>query len=263
LDDLKAINANRCGDRTLASLYLHSKESGMHKALSKIFAVGFLLLVHVAAVAAPKSVTVTYEATRNGQPFANISESYSEENGRYRIVSETKGIGVYALFGVRRLLSEGEVTAAGLKPLHFELHQGDNAKRSLYADFDWMNNTLNMKVKGKPVRATLEPGTQDISSLIYQFMFLQPKGETFKIPVTTGKKLKQYEYLVAGRNVPLSLPAGDYQTTHLQDGAPDADEDSKELWLGGAASHYLPVKLVMRDDKGAVIEQVMTSLHAE
>lgn len=235
----------------------------MNKVFSKVFALSFFLLVHSVSVAAPKSVTVTYEATRNGQLFANVSETYTEENGKYRIVSETKGVGVYALFGVRRLLSEGEVTVAGLKPLHFELHQGDNAKRSLFADFDWANSSLNMKVKGKQVTATLEPGTQDISSLIYQFMFVQPTGESFKLPVTTGKKLKQYEYLVAGRDVPVDVPAGSYKTIHLQDGAPDADEDSKELWLGGAASHYLPVKLVMRDDKGAVIEQVMTSLHAE
>ncbi|MDZ4097317.1 MAG: DUF3108 domain-containing protein [Methylophilaceae bacterium] len=235
----------------------------MNKVFSKVFALSCFLLVHSVSVAAPKSVIVTYEATRNGQLFANVSETYTEENGKYRIVSETKGVGVYALFGVRRLLSEGEVTSAGLKPLHFELHQGDNAKRSLFADFDWANNSLNMKVKGKPITTTLEPGTQDISSLIYQFMFVQPKGESFKLPVTTGKKLKQYEYLVAGRDVPVDVPAGSYKTIHLQDGAPDADEDSKELWLGGAASHYLPVKLVMRDDKGAVIEQVMTSLHAE
>ncbi len=235
----------------------------MNKVFSKVCAFSFFLLLCTISVAAPKSVTVTYEATRNGQLFANVSETYTQENGKYRIVSETKGVGVYALFGVRRLLSEGEVTSAGLKPLHFESHQGDNAKRSLFADFDWANNRLNMQVKGKPVSATLEPGTQDISSLIYQFMFVQPKGESFKLPVTTGKKLKQYEYVVAGRDVPVDVPAGSYKAVHLKDGAPDADEDSKELWLGGAASHYLPVKLVMRDDKGYVIEQVMTSLHAE
>lgn len=235
----------------------------MNKIFSRIFVLSVFLMVYSVSFAAPKSVTVTYEAKRNGQLFANISETYTQENGKYRIVSETKGVGVYALFGVRRLLSEGEVTASGLKPLHFEVHQGDNDKRSLFADFDWVNSTLNMKVKGKPVTAKLEPGTQDISSLIYQFMFVQPKGESFKLPVTTGKKLKQYEYLVAGRDIPISVPAGDYQAIHLQDGAADADEDSKELWLGGAKSHYLPVKLVMRDDKGAVIEQVMTSLHAK
>lgn len=215
------------------------------------------------AMAAPKAVTLTYEATRNGQPFANITETYTQENGKYRIESETRGIGVYALFGVRKLLSEGEVTASGLKPLHFELHQGDNAKRSLFADFDWANSKLNMKVKGKPVTATLEKGTQDISSLIYQFMFVQPQGETFTLPVTTGKKLKVYKYNVTGRDVQVSVPAGTYKTIHLQDAAADADEDSKELWLADADNFYLPVKLVMRDDNGAVIEQVLTGLHAE
>lgn len=236
----------------------------MQHVLSKVFAICLLVLSQsiTVAIAAPKSVTVTYEATRNGQPFANISETYTEKNGKYRIESETRGIGAYALFGVRRLLSEGEVGASGLKPLHFESHQGGNVKRSLFADFDWANNVLNMKVKGKPVTATLQAGTQDIGSLIYQFMFVQPKGESFKLPVTTGKKLKQYEYRVAGRGVPVSVPAGTYKTIHLQDAAADADEDSKELWLGSAEVYFLPVKLVTRDDKGA-IEQVLTSLHAE
>lgn len=235
----------------------------MQHVCSKIIAVFLLALIQSVAVAAPESVTLNYEASRNGQPFANITETYTVQNGKYRIESVTKGIGVYALLGERRLTSEGEVGKGGLKPLHFELHQGGNPKRSLYTDFDWAASTLQMKVKGKLLTETLPGGTQDISSLIYQFMFVQPAGNTFKLPVTTGKKLKMYEYRVAGRDVPLTVPAGSYNTLHLRDAGEDADEDSKELWLGGAATHFLPVKLVMRDDKGAVIEQVLTSLHAK
>ncbi len=234
----------------------------MQHVLAKLMVIGFLLVSQSLALAAPKSLTVTYEATRNGQPFANITETFTQQDGKYRIESETRGIGVYALFGVRRLLSEGEVGPSGLKPLHFELHQGSEAKRSLFADFDWPGNQLNMKVKGKPVTAELQPGAQDIASLIYQFMFVQPKSESFKLPVTTGKRLKLYEYRVAGRDVPVSVPAGSYKTMHLQDAAEDADEDSKELWLGNARVYFLPVKLVTRDDKGE-IEQVLTGLHAE
>jgi hypothetical protein len=235
----------------------------MQHVFSKIIAVFLLALSQSVAIAAPKSVTLNYEASRNGQPFANITETYSEQNGKYRIESVTKGIGVYALLGERRLTSEGEVGKGGLKPLHFELHQAGNPKRSLYTDFDWAAKTLNMKVKGKLVTAELLPGTQDISSLIYQFMFVQPPADVFKLPVTTGKKIKMYEYHVAGRDVPVSVPAGSYKTLHLRDAGDNADEDSKELWLGGAASHFLPVRLIMRDDKGAVIEQVLTSLHAK
>jgi len=234
----------------------------MQHVLAKLAVIGFLLVSQSLALAAPKSLTVTYEATRNGQPFANITETFTQQDGKYRIESETRGIGVYALFGVRRLLSEGEVGPSGLKPLHFELHQGAEAKRSLFADFDWPGNQLNMKVKGKPVTAELKPGTQDIASLVYQFMFVQPKGESFRLPVTTGKRLKVYEYRVAGRNVPVKVPAGTYKTMHLQDAAENVEEDSKELWLGGAGVYFLPVKLVTRDDKGD-IEQVLTGLHAE
>jgi hypothetical protein len=56
------------------------------------------------------------------------------------------------------------------------------------------------------------------------------------------------------------VPAGKYKTIHLVEAATSNDE--KELWLG-AEGHYLPVKLVMRDDNGAKIEQILTSLHAE
>ncbi len=234
----------------------------MQHVLAKLVVIGFLLVAQSLALAAPKSLTVTYEATRNGQPFANITETFTQQDGKYRIESETRGIGVYSLFGARRLLSEGEVGPSGLRPLHFELHQGAEAKRSLFADFDWPGNQLNMKVKGKPVTAELKSGTQDIASLIYQFMFVQPTGESFKLPVTTGKRLKQYKYRVAGRNVPLTVPAGSYKTMHLQDAAENAEEDSKELWLGDARVYFLPVKLVTRDDKGD-IEQVLTGLHAE
>lgn len=234
----------------------------MQHVLAKLAIIGCLLVAQSVAVAAPKSLTVTYEATRNGQPFANITETYTQQGGKYRIESETRGIGVYALFGVRRLLSEGEVGAAGLKPLHFESHQGGEAKRSLFADFDWAANRLNMKVKGKPVATELMPGAQDIVSLVYQFMFVQPEGMSFKLPVTTGKRLKQYEYRVAGRNVPVTVPAGSFKTVHLQEGAENVEDDSKELWLGDASVYYLPVKLMTRDDKGD-IEQVLTGVHAE
>ena len=235
----------------------------MKQMISRWMGWGCVLALSLAATtlqAAPKQVELVYEATRNGQPFATITESYKQENGRYRIESVTKGVGVYALFGERRLISEGEVTAEGLKPSHFELHQGDNARKSLFADFDWAGNKLTMKVKGNPTTVPLETGAQDISSLLYQFMFKQPSGEQFNLPVTTGKKFRNYQYKVTARDTPLAVPAGNYKTIHLVEAAASSDE--KELWLG-AEGHYLPVKLVMRDDNGAKIEQILTSLHAE
>lgn len=229
--------------------------------ISRIRTLSLLLLcVSNLAVAAPKQVKLTYEATRNGQPFATVSETYRQEGSRYRIESVTKGIGVYALFGERKLTSEGEVTAQGLKPEHFELHQGDNEKRSLYTDFDWAGNQLKMKVKGKPNTVPLEAGAQDISSFIYQFMFAPPSGSEVKLPVTTGKKLRTYHYHIDAKDESLEVGAGKFKVMHLSEAV--SDEDGKELWLA-VEQHYLPVKLMMVDDKGSKIEQVLTGIDVE
>jgi hypothetical protein len=227
---------------------------------NSILAACCLLAVSVVQ-AAPRQVELVYEATRNGQPFATVTETFRQENGRYRIESVTQGVGVYALFGKRRLMSEGEVTEQGLKPSHFELHQGDNDKKSLLTDFDWPQNQLNMQVKGKTITVPLEPGAQDLASFIYQFMFCPPVGEDVNMPVTTGKKLRSYHYRVTERDVTLDLPGGHFKTLHLVDATPDG-EDSKEFWLA-TDRHHLPVRLEMRDDKGAKIEQILTSVHAE
>jgi len=227
---------------------------------------GFLLISQLAftsiVIAAPKSVSLVYEVARHGQPFATVTETYQQKNGRYRIESVTKGVDAYALFGERKITSEGEVTSQGLKPSHFELHQGENEKKSLFADFDWAANRLTMKVKGKSTKVPLEKGTQDIVSFAYQFMFSPPKSGALTLPVTTGKRLRVYNYVVAERNVPLELPAGKFKTVHLVNASKDASDDQKELWLG-AEAYSLPVRLLVVDENGMKTEQTLTSLHAE
>lgn len=221
-----------------------------------------LLLCFVATLAnaAPKQLTAVYQATRNGQPFATVTETFRQENGKYRIESITEGLGAYALFGKRRLLSEGEVTAEGLRPRHFEQHLSNNEKKSIIADFNWETKTLSMKVKHSVTTATLEKGTQDITSMAYQFMFVQPTGNEMILPVTTGKRLKTYRYKVADRGLPLEIAAGKFKTLHLVD--TDTSGDERELWLGNESQH-IPVRLSSRDDSGSKIEQTLTSLHVE
>ena len=120
----------------------------------------------------PKHIQTHYVVTKDGLAFANVHEDYVVTGNSYKVESITKGIGVYALLGVRKLTSTGKVTSLGLKPMHFELHQGNNPNKALFTDFDWTNNTLRMKVKGESREAKLSAGTQDLASYAYQFMFL-------------------------------------------------------------------------------------------
>lgn len=224
-----------------------------------------LLISHPALAASNtpyKHITLTYQVVRQNQPFANITETYTQDNGHYQIESTTKGIGVYALLGKRVLKSNGDVTPEGLKPVHFELHQGDNEKKAAYAEFDWPNNTLTMKAKGETTTAPLSAGTQDLLSFAYQFMFARPTNDGLNLAVTTGKKLKNYSYQVKAKDEVLNLPTGNVSTLHLSNANPDAGNDDKEFWLS-QDHRFLPVRIIMHDDTGAVIEQTLTSVTAD
>ena len=166
------------------------------------------------------------------------------------------------MFGERVLSSRGELTAQGLKPLRFELRQGDNAKKALLAEFDWAKQNLRMTVKGKAKDAKLEAGTQDLASFAYQFMYLpKPLKDSVTVTLTTGKKLNQYQYNIKPEAETIDSAGVQYKTLHLAPAAQDGQE-TKELWLA-TDYHYLPVRILLVDDNGQKLEQTLTELHIE
>ncbi len=214
------------------------------------------------AFAAPKSVTLTYQATRNGKPFANVTETFKQTGDQYVIESVTEGVGLAALFGKRILKSEGIVTAEGLRPKHFEQHQGDNEKKAVYADFDWIINQLSMKNKGNVTTEPLAKGTQDVVSFPYQWMLFPPKADEISLPITTGKKQRVYNYKAVEREVSLTVDAGQFKTLHLSNVSETGGGNEKEFWLA-VDSFYLPIKIIMREENGTIIEQTLTSMHID
>ena len=219
--------------------------------------------------ARPKNIHLVYEVIRNGQAFATITESYKQSGNEYHIVSITKGIGVYALLGERTLTSDGTVTAEGLKPAHFELHQGDNVKKWLSTDFDWANNRLNMTIKGSVKTVPLLAGTQDLASFPYHFMSMpldkiltEKKSQAdVTLNVTTGKKVNIYVYKTIAQDTVLELAAGKFKTLQLTSAKDNATDDNKQIWLA-TDKYYLILRTTTHDENG-VIEQSLKSLQFE
>lgn len=232
---------------------------------TSIYCLGLVASVNVAYAAnkapeTPQKVEMEYQVTRNGQPFATVNERFVIENGRYTLESVTKGKGVYALFGKRVLTSEGEVTAEGLKPSHFEALQ--NNKKNQSADFDWVANTLTINNKGNVESVPLDKGAQDLASFGYQFMYAPVQTADVAVSLTTGRNLRVYRYKVLERDAVLETPAAKYKTVHLINASTDPKDDKKELWLG-AENYHLPVRIVFHDDTGATIDQVLSSVNVE
>ena len=211
--------------------------------------------------ALPISVQLEYDVARDGKLFARVKESFTQNGKQYRIQSITKGVGIYALLGERKLTSTGAVTKAGLKPNHFELHQGKNDNKTLIADFDWAKNTLSMQKKDEKQTEKLSAGTQDLASYAYQFMFNPPLKDDITVTMTTGKKLNVYQYKVLARGTNLNLAKTNYKTLQLSNEAP-AGQDKKQLWLA-QDQFYLPVRYQLTDDDGDSYEQTLTKIHVE
>ena len=217
-----------------------------------------LFFVTTSAYAVPKKMILIYEVKRDGKLFANVTETFSQDGKSYSIQSVAKGIGIYALLGERKLISRGEVTKAGLQPIHFESLQSKKASKALINDFDWKNHVLNMQIKGEQEQQPLETGTQDLLSIMYQFMFVPPKGSMIKVPVTIGKKLRTHEYQVKAKPTLLNTRAGSFKAIEL---ANAGNPEEKKIYLA-VDQRYIPVKIELREDD-ATIEQIVTKVKFE
>jgi hypothetical protein len=222
---------------------------------------GTLVFSTQMAFAIPKNIQLEYDVLRNGKRFATLNETFSQNGKQYSINSVTKGLGIYALLGQRTMTSTGEVTKEGLKPNHFELHQGKGGKKAYISDFNWAKNKLNMQMNGDNKTEPLANGTQDLASYVYQFMYSPPKADEVKVTLTTGKKLNQYRYKVVQRDVMLDAANNRYKTILVANDAA-ASDDKKQLWLA-EGQNYLPVRYKLTDDDGNEFEQVLTKIHVE
>lgn len=209
--------------------------------------------------AAPQAVNAAYRLTKMGQPFGVARETFRRDGDIYKIESITSAVGIFALFtkGKIRLISTGEITAAGLRPHHFEHHRGDDPARRIAADFDWDKHGVTHRYDGKTETAELSPGTQDRISLLYQFMFVPPRGAGIELTMSNGRQLNRYFYQVVGEET-LVTPAGRFETVHLSR-REGGRRDGVEVWLA-KERHYFPVRIVVEEKDGGALEQELTSL---
>lgn len=218
------------------------------------------LAVTAATPSPPQSVSASYNVLRNGAHVGVMRESFEAADGRYRISSETRAVGLLAIFAPNplRVTSSGRLTGAGLLPLHFEGRRGDDDPRQVRADFDWEGARLKVARSGRNEVLPLPPGTQDQLSIMYQFMFIAPDGmRELHLSRTTGRRMERHHYTVRA-GVEIDSPIGRVMTVHLvrQHGP---EESGVEIWL--APQHrYLPMRMLILDDNGARYEQVITRL---
>jgi hypothetical protein len=209
----------------------------------------------------PKGVKATYNAYMNGMTIGAITEQFETEGGTYRIVSETRPMGL-ATFLQRqplKFVSTGELTPEGLRPAHFEGRRSAADPPQVSADFDWTQGQIYLKHNGKAESVPIAAGAQDRLSIMYQFMFVaQPeKARQIDFWMTNGRKFDQYRYRMAA-DVELDTPIGRLKTLHFVKQR-EPGSGHAEVWLSTQHQH-VPVKVVIIERDGMRFEQIIQTL---
>lgn len=203
----------------------------------------------------PSILELKYELTQNGESLGTVIEKFMiDEVGNYHIESITKGIGLYALFGDRVLISEGKISFEGLKPKRFEVHQGSNASKNATVDFDWENQILITRYKGSETKENIENKTQDLISYLYQFNYENFDEPMIEFVAATGKKYKKYQFRVVDKKVELSLGNLNFETTSIQSIAEKDGKSETQIWLNNKL-YRLPIRIRYHEKNGTTLEQ--------
>lgn len=227
-----------------------------------IFALLVCLLPAMGAFAAPEKYTFTYSVSRAGQEIGETKETFEQGNGRYRVESTSVPKGAVAVFvaDTFRIISEGESSAKGLRPQHFEYHRSTRPNKAVITDFDWPNKRLTARFEGKTETHPLPDNAQDRLSAIYQLRYWPKDMAKQSLPITSGKEVKTLLYKRIGDET-VKTPLGTFRAVHFaRDRTPD--DDGIHLWVSD--KFPAPVKIVLEDKKrGTKSEQVLTGVQRE
>lgn len=210
----------------------------------------------VAAAPAHK-VEIAYELSRNGTSIAETVERLEHDGKAYRISSETKGKGLFALRGDATRTSRGAIGPAGLRPAEFEDKR--SGRDTVKAKLDWNAHKLTLQGKEGAVETKVLPeDAQDRLSFQYSFAFHPPGSTPIGFSVTDGKGVSTSVYEVAGREK-LNTPAGEFETLKLARRKNNPDDRSSEIWLA-VKRNFLVVRVLVTEKNGTRIDQVATRL---
>jgi hypothetical protein len=215
-----------------------------------------LALLPAAALGAPpRHVAVQYELSRNGSVVAEVRETLEHDGASYKIVSEGRGKGIYALLAAGSVsrTSEGAVAGDGLRPRQFRDRRGS---RETSARFDWPGKTLVQERKGQSESQPLPDNAQDRLSFVWKFAFAPPRnGAVVESVVADGRGAPaRYRYAIAGTEV-LKTAAGELETLHLVKQREPDDARVTEIWLA-IKRDYVPVRILVVDKDGTRLDQV-------
>lgn len=193
----------------------------------------------------PKKGRITYTLFLGNDRFSvgKTIQSWEIEAGAYKLGSVSETTGIADLFASQHLnsLSEGRITASGLRPETFLMSRKRHGEtEAAKAAFDWDKEQITL---GRaPLQRTdkLPAGSQDMVSFIYQLSLAPPSPGRIRLPITNGASLEIYELeVLPEENIETAL--GTLKSLPIRQ-LRRPGEESIEIWLATEYRH-LPVRI--------------------
>jgi hypothetical protein len=218
------------------------------------------------AVEWPPSTRLSYRLTGNyrGPVEGQARVEWLRDGLRYQVFMDVDIGPAFAPLMTRRVSSEGEITAQGLRP-----HRYDEStrvvlrppqQRSILLDADRVRLS-NGRELPRP------PGVQDSASQFVQMTWLfttQPQllqvGRSIELPLALPRSIEPWIYDVLG-GATLDTPAGPVDTLHVKprrEAKPGGDLTA-EFWVAPSLQ-YLPVRILIRQDAEVYIDLLIERL---
>lgn len=220
----------------------------------------FILAVQSAIAAqVPTRVEMDVTVEVKGLTVGAGRDVFEHDGKTYSVNTEARTVGIARAFKKldEKRESRGLVTEQGLRPLTFR--QTRTGKAPNGAQFDWAKGELTMDEGGEIEKVPLPAGTLDQATLAYAFVFIEPpKGDRFKVQVTDGRKLQDYELAFVGREH-IDTDLGKLETLHFRKVQVGDDKRGFEFWLA-LEHHRLPVRIRIVEKDGTAFDSTVNKI---
>ncbi|HKW37579.1 MAG TPA: DUF3108 domain-containing protein [Burkholderiales bacterium] len=224
--------------------------------LSRAMGAVAMLAAAAAQAAPPAHVRVTYELSVKGMA-GDAVETLEHDGKTYSIVSETRGRGILAPFGImNKRTSRGRITPEGLRPDEYRDERPFGWVAT--AKFDWQARTITQERKGKSETLPMPAGAQDPLSLAYTFAFVPPKDKEYDIVRADGRGLTPFRFAVVG-DEKIETPLGEMRTLHIAKVRDGAEDKATDIWFA-ADRDFIPVRVLVVDKDGTRADQLVTRI---
>lgn len=170
-------------------------------------------------------------------------------------------VGIAALFRQDRTVERSEWRyheGDQLRPLVYRYERTGEEPASTAVTFDWPNGIARNTIRGRTETVRLAEGALDkLSYLLVLMQDLQEGKREVRYRVVAGGALETYHLAAVGQER-LDTALGPLDTVKVQRLGPDG-ELATTFWCAGEL-HFLPVKIVHREEDGRVVSMFIRRL---